>query len=355
MKLVVTGGAGFIGSAVIRLAIARGHSVLNIDKLTYAANLTNLHSVETHTNYAFAQADICDRVRISELLGDFRPDAVMNLAAESHVDRSIDGPADFIQTNINGTFALLEAVRDYADSSHAPHFGVRFHHVSTDEVFGSLGLTGTFTETSPYKPNSPYSASKAASDMLVRAWGETYGLNVVISNCSNNYGPFQFPEKLIAVVLEKARSGQPIPVYGDGSNVRDWLYVDDHADALLLIAAKGKIGETYNVGGRAERTNLDLVKTICALLDARFPDTAHGKHESLIEFVTDRPGHDQRYAVDCSKIERDLGWTPQTSFDQGLAQTIDWYLTNQDWTDAIKARGHSGARIGLNTDTGQTA
>ena len=355
MKLVVTGGAGFIGSAVIRLAIARGHSVLNIDKLTYAANLANLQSVDTHPNYTFAQADICDRAGISKLLAEFRPDAVINLAAESHVDRSIDGPADFIQTNINGTFALLEAVRDYAGSSNAPPSGVRFHHVSTDEVFGSLGPTGAFTETSPYQPNSPYSASKAASDMLVRAWGETYGLNVVISNCSNNYGPFQFPEKLIPVVLEKARSGQPIPVYGDGSNVRDWLFVDDHADALLLIAAKGKTGETYNVGGRAERTNLDLVKTICALLDTRFPDAPHGKHESLIEFVADRPGHDQRYAVDCSKIERDLGWTPQTGFDQGLAQTIDWYLANQSWTDAIKARGHSSARIGLNIDTGQTA
>lgn len=350
MKLVVTGGAGFIGSAVIRLAIARGHRVLNIDKLTYAANLANLDSVETHANYAFAQADICDRARISELLTDFRPDAVMNLAAESHVDRSIDGPADFIKTNINGTFALLEAVRDYASSAHAPRSGVRFHHVSTDEVFGSLGPSGAFTEISPYQPNSPYSASKAASDMLVRAWGETYGLNVVISNCSNNYGPFQFPEKLIPVVLEKARNGQPIPIYGDGLNVRDWLYVDDHADALLLIATKGKTGETYNVGGRAERTNLDLVKTICALLDARFPETPYDKHESLIEFVTDRPGHDKRYAVDCSKIEHDLGWTPQTGFDQGLAQTIDWYLANQDWTDAIKARGHSTARIGLTTD-----
>jgi len=353
MKLVVTGGAGFIGSAVIRLAIARGHSVLNIDKLTYAANLANLHSVEAHPNYAFAKGDICDRAYIAKHLLAFCPDVVMNLAAESHVDRSIDGPADFIKTNINGTFALLEAVRDYAQSTKAPPSGVRFHHVSTDEVFGSLGPEGAFTETSLYRPNSPYSASKAASDMLVRAWGETYGLNIVISNCSNNYGPFQFPEKLIPVVLEKARMGQPIPVYGDGSNVRDWLYVDDHADALLLIAAKGKSGETYNVGGRAERTNLELVKTICALLDARFKDAPHGKHESLITFVTDRPGHDKRYAVDCAKIERELGWTPQTRFQQGLAMTIDWYLANQDWTDEIKARGHIGERIGLKTGMGQ--
>lgn len=348
MKLLVTGGAGFIGSAVIRLAIRRGHSVLNVDKLTYAANPENLKSVETHENYTFAQADICDGPLMATLLESFAPDVLLHLAAESHVDRSIDGPAAFIQTNINGTFTLLEAARDYASAGHAPS-DFRFHHVSTDEVFGSLGPVGAFTETSPYKPNSPYSASKAASDMLVRAWGETYGLDVIISNCSNNYGPYQFPEKLIPVVIEKARTGQPIPIYGNGSNVRDWLHVDDHADALLLIAAKGKSGQTYNVGGHTERSNLDIVTDICAVLDQRFPNAAHGKHASLISFVTDRPGHDQRYAVDCTKIETELGWTPQTELGQGLAQTIDWYLSHQDWIDAIKARGHAGDRLGLNT------
>ena len=351
MKLMITGGAGFIGSAVIRLAMARGASVLNVDKLTYAANLANLASVEADARYAFAQADICDGARMAELIGGFQPDVLMHLAAESHVDRSIDGPAAFIDTNINGTFTLLEVARDYLGSGKAPA-GFRFHHVSTDEVFGSLGATGAFTETSPYQPNSPYSASKAASDMLVRAWGETYGLPVIVSNCSNNYGPFQFPEKLIPVVIGKAQAGAPIPVYGDGSNVRDWLYVDDHADALLLIAAKGKAGETYNVGGRAERSNLQLVETICALLDARLPDAPRGKHAGLIEFVTDRPGHDQRYAVDCLKIERELGWRPATDLDTGLAGTVDWYLTHQDWIDAIKARGHSGGRLGVHITGG---
>jgi len=351
MKLMITGGAGFIGSAVIRLAIARGHSVLNVDKLTYAANLANLVSVEIHPAYEFAQADICDGPVMAKLINSFRPDTLMHLAAESHVDRSIDGPAAFVDTNINGTFTLLETVRDYHARGDAPS-GFRFHHVSTDEVFGSLGPTGAFTETSPYQPNSPYSASKAASDMLVRAWGETYDLPVVISNCSNNYGPFQFPEKLIPVVIEKACAGQSIPVYGDGSNVRDWLYVNDHADALLLIAQQGVGGETYNVGGRAERSNLELVEAICALLDARFPDAPAGGHAGLIHFVADRPGHDQRYAVDCSKIERDLGWTPQTGLTDGLARTVDWYLGHQDWIENIKARGHTTGRIGLGAVNG---
>ena len=353
MKLMITGGAGFIGSAVIRLAIARGHRVLNADKLTYAANLENLESVASHAKYRFEKADICDAQRMSDLIAKFKPDVIMHLAAESHVDRSIDGPSAFINTNINGTFTLLEAARDYHASGKAPE-GFKFHHISTDEVFGSLGSTGAFTENSPYQPNSPYSASKAASDMLVRAWGETYDLPIVISNCSNNYGPYQFPEKLIPVVIEKARTGQPIPIYGDGSNIRDWLYVDDHADALLLVALKGISGETYNIGGNAERSNLDLVKTICAILDERYRASPHGKYESLIEFVADRPGHDQRYAVDCSKIAHDLGWTPNTSLDQGLAKTVDWYLANQDWIDAIKARGHSGSRIGLNETRGAT-
>ena len=344
MKLMITGGAGFIGSAVIRLAISQGHTVLNVDKLTYAANLANLESVAANERYSFAQADVCDRPRMGELVQDFTPDAVMHLAAESHVDRSIDGPSAFIETNINGTFTLLEAARDYHASGGAPD-GFKFHHVSTDEVFGSLGPTGAFTETSPYQPNSPYSASKAASDMLVRAWGETYDLPVLISNCSNNYGPYQFPEKLIPVVIEKARTGQPIPVYGTGENVRDWLYVDDHAGALLLLAEKGIPSETYMIGGRAEHTNLELVKMICAELDRRFETLT--PHESLIHFVTDRPGHDQRYAIDCSKIETELGWKPQTSFANGLSQTIDWYLDNQAWSAAIAARGSIGDRLGL--------
>lgn len=346
MRMMITGGAGFIGSAVVRLAITLGHKVLNVDKLTYAANLANLSQVDKHPAYRFAQLDICDRLTIASLMESFQPDTVLHLAAESHVDRSIDGPASFIDTNINGTFALLEAARDYLGSGKAPA-SFRFHHVSTDEVFGSLGVTGAFMEHSPYRPNSPYSASKAASDMLVRAWGKTYGLPVIVSNCSNNYGPFQFPEKLIPVVIEKACARLPIPVYGDGSNVRDWLYVHDHADALLLIAQKGIIGETYNIGGRAERSNLELVEAICAILDRRFPDALFGKHASLIRFVEDRPGHDQRYAVDSSKIEHELGWRPQTELDDGLKRTVDWYLTHQDWIADIKARGHSGTRIGL--------
>ncbi|MEO1475557.1 MAG: dTDP-glucose 4,6-dehydratase [Pseudomonadota bacterium] len=345
-KLFITGGAGFIGSAVVRLAIARGHSVLNVDKLTYAANLANLATVEGHPNYRFEQADICDGPRMTELLQDFTPDVVMHLAAETHVDRSIDGPGDFVQTNIVGTYTLLQSARGYIDVGNAPD-GFRFHHVSTDEVFGSLGPEGHFTETSPYQPRSPYSAAKASSDMLVRAWGETFGLPIVISNCSNNYGPYQFPEKLIPVVIEAARKGEPIPVYGKGENVRDWLHVDDHADALLLIAETGALGETYNVGGREERTNLQLVEQICAEFDRRFPDAPSFPHNSLITFVEDRPGHDLRYAVDCSKIERELGWTPQTSLDEGLARTVDWYLSNQAWLEGIRQRGFDGGRLGL--------
>jgi len=345
-KLFITGGAGFIGSAVVRLAIARGHSVLNVDKLTYAANLANLATVEGHPNYRFEQADICDGPRMTELLQDFTPDVVMHLAAETHVDRSIDGPGDFVQTNIVGTYTLLQSARGYIDVGNAPD-GFRFHHVSTDEVFGSLGPEGHFTETSPYQPRSPYSAAKASSDMLVRAWGETFGLPIVISNCSNNYGPYQFPEKLIPVVIEAARKGEPIPVYGKGENVRDWLHVDDHADALLLIAETGALGETYNVGGREERTNLQLVEQICAEFDRRFPDAPSFPHNSLITFVEDRPGHDLRYAVDCSKIERELGWTPQTSLDEGLARTVDWYLANQAWLEGIRRRGFDGGRLGL--------
>ena len=346
MKLFVTGGAGFIGSAVVRQAVAAGHETLVVDKLTYAANLDNLAPVSGSSLYRFEQADICDGARMRALMSEFRPDVVMNLAAESHVDRSIDGPGEFIETNIVGTYRLLEAARAYLSEGEAPA-AFRFHHISTDEVFGSLGDEGAFTETSPYQPNSPYSASKASSDMLARAWGETFGLPVVVSNCSNNYGPYQFPEKLIPVVVLSAAAGKPIPVYGKGENVRDWLYVEDHAAALLAIAERGAPGETYNVGGRAERSNLDLVRMICKTLDERRPDPSWGKHESLIEFVADRPGHDFRYAVDCSKIERELGWRQSVSLEEGLAKTVDWYLDNNEWIDRIRERGFKDSRIGL--------
>ncbi|MEM6898876.1 MAG: dTDP-glucose 4,6-dehydratase [Pseudomonadota bacterium] len=346
MRILITGGAGFIGSAVVREAVKGGHEVLNLDKLTYASSLDNLQSVEGAPNYRFLKADICDTEALRSALDTFKPDTIMHLAAESHVDRSIDGPDEFIQTNIVGTFRLLECVRSYVGRASSP---VRFHHVSTDEVFGSLGPTGEFTETSPYQPNSPYSSSKAASDMLVRAWAETYDLDTVVSNCSNNYGPYQFPEKLIPVVIQSTRSGTPIPIYGKGDNVRDWLFVNDHAEALLLVAEKGRTGETYNIGGRAERTNLDIVKTICALMDQRFPDADIGAHESLITYVSDRPGHDKRYAIDCTKIERELGWTPKWNLDSGLAETVDWYLANDPWLQAIKDRGFDGSRQGLKT------
>jgi dTDP-glucose 4,6-dehydratase len=350
MKLFITGGAGFIGSSVVRNAIRQGHSVVNVDKLTYASNLANLAEYNDSQGYCFEHADICDGEKMRSLLGLHRPDVIMHLAAESHVDRSIDGPGDFIETNIVGTFRLLEAARHYVSNGAAPkHF--RFHHISTDEVFGSLGETGAFTEDSPYQPNSPYSASKASSDMLVRAWGETYKLPVVVSNCSNNYGPFQFPEKLVPVVIMAAKEGRPIPIYGNGLNVRDWLFVDDHADALLLIAQNGVVGETYNVGGREERSNLQLVELICSLMDERFPDPAWGKHASLITFVQDRPGHDLRYAVDCSKIERELGWTPKANLAAGMAQTIDWYLANPQWLAAIAAGGHKADRLGISLKT----
>ncbi|HXI88286.1 MAG TPA: dTDP-glucose 4,6-dehydratase [Parvularculaceae bacterium] len=346
MKLLATGGAGFIGSAVVRAGLAAGHEVLVVDKLTYAANLDNLAPVAASPLYHFEKADICDGAKMRALMAAFRPDVVMNLAAESHVDRSIDGPADFIETNIVGTFRLLEAARDYVASGEAPN-GFRFHHISTDEVFGALGPEGEFDETSPYRPNSPYSASKASSDMLARAWGETFKLPVIISNCSNNYGPYQFPEKLIPTVILSALAGKPIPIYGKGENVRDWLYVEDHADALLLIAERGRPGETYNVGGRAEKTNIDLVRMVCAVLDNRRPSPAGRPHDSLITFVADRPGHDLRYAVNCSKIERELGWRPQTRLEAGLQKTVDWYLGNREWIERIRARGFDGARLGL--------
>ncbi len=347
MRLLVTGGAGFIGSAVVRQAISEGHHVLNVDKLTYAANPANVAGVADSKRYQFAQLDICDQPAMTALIGDFKPDTVMHLAAETHVDRSIDGPSAFIQTNIVGTYSLLEATRHYVQAGTAPK-DFRFHHISTDEVYGSLGATGEFTEDSPYQPNSPYSAAKASSDMLARAWGETYGAPVVVTNCSNNYGPYQFPEKLIPVVIINALEGKDIPVYGKGDNVRDWLYVGDHADALLRAAQTGVPGETYNIGGRAERTNIDLVKMICAILDDELSGPSAKPHEQLISFVKDRPGHDHRYAINCDKIERDLGWTPSVTIEEGMRQTVQWYLENKAWWEDIRARGFdTAARQGL--------
>ncbi|HCQ63990.1 MAG TPA: dTDP-glucose 4,6-dehydratase [Rhodobacteraceae bacterium] len=343
MKILVTGGAGFIGSAVVRQAIARGDTVVNLDALTYAGSLTNVAAVEGNPAYAFEQVDLRDRAGLDRVFAAHKPDAVMHLAAESHVDRSIDGPADFIETNVTGTFNLLEAARDYWTGAGRPQ-GFRFHHISTDEVFGTLGDSGKFTETTPYAPNSPYSASKAASDHLVRAWGETYGLPVVLSNCSNNYGPYQFPEKLIPVVVLNALAGKPIPVYGQGVNVRDWLYVEDHATALLTVLDKGALGESYNIGGNAEAKNIDLVKMICGILDE---ERAGSKpYAELITYVTDRPGHDHRYAIDASKIKAELGWEPSLTLAEGLRQTVRWYLDNEAWWRPLQAREGVGQRLG---------
>lgn len=328
MKILVTGGAGFIGSAVIRLAISRGHSVINVDMLTYAACLDNVVSVADHPDYAFERVDIRDRAALDAVFTRHTPDAVMHLAAESHVDRSIDGPADFIATNVNGTFNLLEAARSYWQARDKPH-GFRFHHVSTDEVFGSLGPTGMFTENTPYDPRSPYSASKASSDHLVRAWYETYGLPVILTNCSNNYGPFQFPEKLVPLIIIRAIQGKPLPIYGDGMNVRDWLYVEDHADALLLVLEEGKSGRSYNIGGENEFKNIDLVKEICKILDEKLPK--QDPYADLISFVDDRPGHDERYAIDPSRIRDELGWRPLFNVSMGLEKTVSWYIQNEDW------------------------
>jgi dTDP-glucose 4,6-dehydratase len=351
MKIVVTGGAGFIGSAVCRLLVGElKATVLNIDKLTYAANPASLHPIEASPRYAFRQADICDRNAMCGLLRDFDPDAVLHLAAESHVDRSIDGPSQFIETNINGTYVLLEAALGHwqsLPSKRAARF--RFHHVSTDEVFGSLGATGKFSETTRYQPNSPYSASKAAADHLVRAWGETFGLPVVTSNCSNNYGPYHFPEKLIPLAILKALHGEPIPVYGKGDNIRDWLFVEDHARALFAILTQAQAGDSYNVGGDAERSNLDVVSSICRLLDELLPASPHRPHKQLITFVADRPGHDRRYAMDTAKIRRELLWEPRETFESGLRKTVSWYLENRWWWEPIWLRRYQGGRLGTGT------
>ena len=334
-KILVTGGAGFIGSALIRHLLGRtADHVVNVDKLTYAGNLQSLASVADSPRYAFEHVDICDAGEIARVFREHQPDAVMHLAAESHVDRSISGPAAFIETNIVGTYTLLEAARAYWDAlDGAKEAGFRFHHISTDEVYGSLGESGFFTETTAYQPNSPYSASKAASDHLVRAWHHTYGLPVVTTNCSNNYGPYHFPEKLIPLTILNALSGKPLPVYGKGDNIRDWLYVDDHARALRLVLERGRAGETYNIGGWNEKTNLEVVQAICAILDELRPQGA--PHARLITYVPDRPGHDKRYAIDAGKIERELGWKPQESFESGLRKTVEWFLANDDWVRGV--------------------
>jgi dTDP-glucose 4,6-dehydratase len=344
MKLLVTGGAGFIGSAVVRLAVTRGHEVVNLDALTYAACLDNVASVADNPLYVFEKADIRDRAALDRIFAAHQPDAVMHLAAESHVDRSIDGPGTFIETNIAGTYTLLEATRSYWTTAGTPD-GFRFHHISTDEVFGSLGETGQFTETTAYDPRSPYSASKAASDHLVRAWHETYGLPVLLTNCSNNYGPYHFPEKLVPVVILNALAGKEIPVYGAGENVRDWLYVEDHADALLRVLEKGQLGRSYNIGGENEVKNIDLVRMICTILDKKRPKNR--PYEEQIAFVTDRPGHDLRYAIDPTRMREELGWRPSVTLQEGLEKTVQWYLDNEDWWRALQDRAGVGERLGV--------
>jgi len=343
MKILVTGGAGFIGSAVVRLAIARGHQVVNLDALTYAACLDNVASVADSPNYAFEHADIREASALAAIFDNHQPDAVMHLAAESHVDRSIDGPGAFIGTNVTGTYTLLEAARTYWEAQGKPE-NFRFHHISTDEVYGTLKDEGQFTEDTPYAPNSPYAASKASSDHLVRAWGETYQLPFVITNCSNNYGPFHFPEKLIPVVILNALAGKDIPVYGQGLNVRDWLYVEDHADALLTVLEQSENGHTYNIGGENEARNIDLVESICAILDRLRP--ADRPYASQITFVQDRPGHDYRYAIDPTRLREELGWRPSVTLQQGLEKTVQWYLDNPAWWQALQARDGVGTRLG---------
>lgn len=351
MRVIVTGGAGFIGSAVVRhLVSVKGYEVLTIDKLTYAGNLASLSTVDNSPLHRFLQADICDRAAMQEAFESFQPDRVMHLAAESHVDRSITGARDFVETNVIGSFTLLEAARHYWNGMPADRKdSFRFLHVSTDEVYGSLGDDGLFTEETPYDPSSPYSASKAASDHLAKAWARTYGMPIVVSNCSNNYGPYHFPEKLIPLIILNALEGKSLPVYGNGANIRDWLYVEDHASALDLIAERGRIGETYNVGGRNERRNIDVVKRVCTIMDGLAPKPT--KHESLISYVTDRPGHDARYAIDATKLETELGWRAEENFDTGIEKTIKWYLENEWWWAPLR-QGYNGSRLGLFAATG---
>jgi dTDP-glucose 4,6-dehydratase len=349
MVILLTGGAGFIGSAVVRQWIAETDAtVINVDKLTYAGNLNSLGPARHDPRHIFERVDICDPQAVGHLFAEYRPDAVMHLAAESHVDRSIDGPGEFIRTNIEGTFVLLQAARGYWQALEEPYKSrFRFHHISTDEVYGSLGDRGYFTEATPYAPTSPYSSSKAASDHLVRAWHHTYGLPVLLTNCSNNYGPYQFPEKLVPLIILNAHAGKPLPVYGKGDNVRDWLYVDDHARALRLVLEEGEVGETYNIGGHNERRNIEVVTTICGLLDELRPDSSHVPHDQLITYVADRPGHDKRYAIDASKIGRELGWRPRETFETGLRRTVLWYLENEAWWRDVQSGGYRQERLGL--------
>ena len=349
MNILVTGGAGFIGSAVIRHLINETeHHVLNVDKLTYAGNLESLISVSDHPRYQFTQTDICDHISLTRLFLEFQPDIVMHLAAESHVDRSIDGPAEFINTNIVGTYTLLEVTRKYWQNlATIKKSRFKFHHISTDEVYGDLeGTTDLFTETTPYLPSSPYSASKASSDHLVRAWHRTYGLPVVVTNCSNNYGPYHFPEKLIPLMILNALDGKPLPVYGNGQQIRDWLFVEDHARALYQVATEGIVGENYNIGGHNEKQNIEVVKTICKILDELKPCPEGKIYESLITFVNDRPGHDLRYAIDASKIEHELGWKPQESFETGIRKTVQWYLNNLEWCQRVQDGSYQRERLG---------